>query len=239
MWTGFGINAVSGMLLLIAYPTKQLTNPVFYIKLTLIGLAIWVMVRIKTRVFDDASLSQAAMTATGKTMAKWSLVFWGWSHHGGALAGVHIPVFGVWSPWVVSLNHQTQYKSEPFVNFAHLHLLLNHIPVIGTIIGFCLFLASFFGKNDDLRRSSLIIFAVVALLTIPTFLLGFGAQAEIKGLPGVSDALIERHEGAAMLSFWFMLITGALALGRPLAISHGPHVPARGTCYGHPVFFSS
>jgi uncharacterized membrane protein len=98
------------------------------------------------------------------------------------------------------------------MNFAHIHLLLNHIPVIGTIMGFGLFLASFFGKNNDLRRSSLIIFAVVALLTIPTFLIGFGAQDEIKGLPGVSDVLIVRHEGAAMLSLWFMLITGALAL---------------------------
>lgn len=98
------------------------------------------------------------------------------------------------------------------MNFAHLHLLLNHVPVLGTIIGFCLFLASFLGKNNDLRRSSLIIFAVVALLTIPTFLVGFGAQAEIKGLPGVSDALVLRHEGAAMLSLWFMLATGALAL---------------------------
>src|SRR5579883_21781 len=98
------------------------------------------------------------------------------------------------------------------MNFAHIHLLLNHIPVIGTIIAFCLFLTSFLGKNNDLRRSSLIIFAVVALLTIPTFLIGFGAQEEIKGLPGVSDALIVRHEGSAMLSLWFMLVTGGLAL---------------------------
>jgi uncharacterized membrane protein len=98
------------------------------------------------------------------------------------------------------------------VNFAHLHLLLNHVPVIGTIIALCLFLISFFGKNDDLRRSSLIIFAGVALLTIPTFLSGFGARVNLTGQPGVSDALMERHEGSALLSFWFMEITGALAI---------------------------
>lgn len=98
------------------------------------------------------------------------------------------------------------------VNFAHLHLLLNHIPVIGTIIALSLFLISFFGKNEDLRRSSLIIFAGVALLSIPTFVSGFGAQADIKDQPGVSTALIERHLGSAMLSFWFMEITGALAV---------------------------
>src|SRR5678816_2541795 len=33
MWAGFWVNAVSGVLLLIAYPTKALTNPLFYGKL--------------------------------------------------------------------------------------------------------------------------------------------------------------------------------------------------------------
>jgi len=97
------------------------------------------------------------------------------------------------------------------VNYAHLHLLLNHVPVIGSIVGLGLFLISFFGKNEDLRRSSYIIFAAVALVTIPAFLSGFGAQQMIKG-PGVSDALISRHEGSALLSLWFMELTGALAL---------------------------
>jgi hypothetical protein len=40
MWFGFWLNAVSGVLLLISYPTKALTNPVFYLKLTLIALAV-------------------------------------------------------------------------------------------------------------------------------------------------------------------------------------------------------
>jgi hypothetical protein len=76
MWLGFAINAVSGVLLLIAYPTKALTNPVFYTKLTLIGLAVWVMTRLKSRVFDDPSLNEAAMIGRGRTLAKWSLVLW-------------------------------------------------------------------------------------------------------------------------------------------------------------------
>ena len=98
------------------------------------------------------------------------------------------------------------------MNFAHLHLLLNHFPIIGTIVGLLLFLSSFFGENQDLRRGSLIIFAAAALLTIPTFMSGVGAQLKITPETGVSTALIERHEGAAMLSLWFMEITGALAL---------------------------
>src|SRR5881396_4241522 len=76
MWLGFAINAASGALLLMAYPTKALTNPVFYIKLTLIGFAVWVMTKLQSRVFDDSSLNEAAMIARGRTLAKWSLFLW-------------------------------------------------------------------------------------------------------------------------------------------------------------------
>src|ERR687891_800408 len=42
MWAGFWVNAFSGILLLVAYPTKALTNPVFYMKLSLIAAALMV-----------------------------------------------------------------------------------------------------------------------------------------------------------------------------------------------------
>jgi hypothetical protein len=34
LWLAFVVNAATGTLLLIAYPTKALTNPVFYVKLS-------------------------------------------------------------------------------------------------------------------------------------------------------------------------------------------------------------
>jgi uncharacterized membrane protein len=98
------------------------------------------------------------------------------------------------------------------MNFVEIHLLLNHFPVIGSIIGFGLLLISFFGKNDGLRRASLIILAAVALVAIPTFASGKGAQLMLKDKPGISDAFVQRHEGAAMLTLWFVEATGALAL---------------------------
>jgi hypothetical protein len=76
MWIGFAMNAVTGVLLVIAYPTKSLTNIDFYIKLTLIGFAVWIMQRLKSRVFEDSSLSEEAMMARGLALAKWSLFLW-------------------------------------------------------------------------------------------------------------------------------------------------------------------
>jgi hypothetical protein len=51
LWTGFWLNAASGLLLLIGYPTKALTNPVFYLKLSLIGVAMALLVRMSREVF--------------------------------------------------------------------------------------------------------------------------------------------------------------------------------------------
>jgi hypothetical protein len=76
MWTGLAINVTTGLLLLTAYPTKALTNPDFYVKLSFIGLAVYTMRKMSIQVFRDDSLSEAAMIAKGKLMAKLSLIFW-------------------------------------------------------------------------------------------------------------------------------------------------------------------
>src|SRR5690606_2186296 len=53
-WIGFTIALVSGVLLLLAYPTKALTDPVFYLKLALIAAALYCLQWMRRRVFVDA-----------------------------------------------------------------------------------------------------------------------------------------------------------------------------------------
>jgi hypothetical protein len=76
IWIGFWIQVVSGLLLLVAYPTKAFTNPDFYLKLTLIAIALVLMQKLKKRVFDDPGLSEAMMMAKGRVFAIWTLVLW-------------------------------------------------------------------------------------------------------------------------------------------------------------------
>src|ERR1700692_645619 len=97
------------------------------------------------------------------------------------------------------------------MDLAHIHLLLNHFPTIGSIIGGGLFLLSLVTKSDDLKRASLVILLGISLIAIPTYMSGNGAQDAIKTLPGVSKSLIETHEGAALVAMGFMELTGAFA----------------------------
>jgi uncharacterized membrane protein len=97
------------------------------------------------------------------------------------------------------------------MNLAHVHLLLNHFPTVGFGIGLGLFLAALFAKSEELKRTSLIIFVVMALLSFATYVSGNAAQMVIKGREGVFDALVKAHQDAALLAFIFMEVTGALA----------------------------
>lgn len=70
IWAGFWLNVVSGVFLLIAYPTKALTNPVFYIKLVLIASGVVVLKRI------ERQLSRDAAAAVRRSLALWMLGLW-------------------------------------------------------------------------------------------------------------------------------------------------------------------
>jgi hypothetical protein len=100
---------------------------------------------------------------------------------------------------------------ETLVNVAHLHLLLNHVPTVGSVIGIGLLLLALVRKNDHLKHASLEVFFLVALLTLPAYLTGVGAQMSIEADEVVTPQIIDLHHDAAMVAFILMQITGALA----------------------------
>jgi uncharacterized membrane protein len=98
------------------------------------------------------------------------------------------------------------------MNLAHVHILLNHVPIIGTLITLGVFLVSLVAGHDDMKQVSLALFSLIALLAIPTYISGNGAQNALKDTSEVSASAIESHQGAALLAFIFMEITGAASL---------------------------
>ena len=73
LWAGFWLNAVSGVVLLIGYPTKALTNPVFYFKLLCVALGLVVQTVIRRRLLED---EQSDIPFWGKMFACASLAVW-------------------------------------------------------------------------------------------------------------------------------------------------------------------
>jgi hypothetical protein len=75
-WLAFAVIAATGSLLLIAYPTKALTNPLFYFKLCLIAVAFWLVYRLGTGVLRSSELDPKAVPPNAKLFAIVSLAVW-------------------------------------------------------------------------------------------------------------------------------------------------------------------
>jgi uncharacterized membrane protein len=113
------------------------------------------------------------------------------------------------------------------MNFAHVHLMLNHIPVL-TLPMALLFLAlAVWKKNEEFKKLSLIILILTALTAIPTYLTGDPAEDVVKRRADISKEIIEEHEEAGETSLILTLITGALAVGT-LAVWQKPLWKQRG-----------
>ncbi len=77
MWLGFGINLFSGFALLVAYPAKALTNWVFYLKMGLVVLAVWISARIQRELLPtDGARVAAGIPPQARTWAWASLLSW-------------------------------------------------------------------------------------------------------------------------------------------------------------------
>src|SRR5450759_768574 len=95
---------------------------------------------------------------------------------------------------------------------AHVHLLLNHIPILGSIFSLLVLSYGILRKSDEIKKTSLGGFVITALLTIPVYLTGDGAAQIVSNLPGVSTAIIQQHDQAATITMVAIQIVGALSL---------------------------
>lgn len=93
----------------------------------------------------------------------------------------------------------------------HLHIVLNHFPLIGSVFVLGFLIASAYMKNDGMRRVSLILFVVLGLLAIPTYITGAAAGWAYQGRPDMSVQILDAHRDAALLAFVFIGLTGLVS----------------------------
>ena len=97
------------------------------------------------------------------------------------------------------------------LNLPHLHLLLNHVPTVGTVIALGLLATALARKSDALARAALELFYGVALLTLPAYVTGLATARALAEVPEVSVDAVSRHHDAALIGSVLMLVTGGLA----------------------------
>lgn len=76
MWLGFAVNLLSGLALLAAYPAKALTNWVFFLKLALVVVGVFVLERLKRELTVAGGAAERAVTLHARRLAILSLLVW-------------------------------------------------------------------------------------------------------------------------------------------------------------------
>jgi hypothetical protein len=102
---------------------------------------------------------------------------------------------------------------------------LNHIPVVAVPIGVLLLLAGLFRQSRDLIQAALVLWVLVALISIPVLKSGGPAAHVIKDLPGIVRATIHEHAEAAEDCFWGMIGLGGFSLIGLFVLKRGGTLP--------------
>ncbi len=98
------------------------------------------------------------------------------------------------------------------MSIVHLHLLLNHVPVVGALFALLLFAAAIFLRETVSTKFALGFSAAIAVITVVVYFTGGPAEEAVEKLAGVTERAIEQHEEAAEVATIAMSMFGALAL---------------------------
>ena len=94
----------------------------------------------------------------------------------------------------------------------HVHLALNHVPIVGLMFALLLLVFALYRPSDDGRMVSLAALVLVALVSLPVYFTGQSSEDRVEKLPGVSEAVIDRHKDAAGVALAGAEVLGAIGV---------------------------
>jgi uncharacterized membrane protein len=98
------------------------------------------------------------------------------------------------------------------MNGAHLHLVVNHLPIVGVIIGTLVLIGGYLLKKEQVKLTALGIYVFTAITAMIANFTGEGAEEIAEKIPGVTDALIHNHEENAETFLALCIALGVVSL---------------------------
>jgi uncharacterized membrane protein len=97
------------------------------------------------------------------------------------------------------------------MNWAYVHVILNHFPIVGLIIGTLILIAGMVFKNEGIKISGLGTIIFAALMAVVVDLTGDPAKEAVKGMPDIVSSLINKHEDIASVALFLIIPAGLMA----------------------------
>ena len=97
--------------------------------------------------------------------------------------------------------------------WSHFHIILNHFPSIGLVIGLFFFIYAIVTDNDVMKRASLVVFTICGILGVPTYVTGASSMWALTDPPmeDISQAAINAHRDMALWTLFALAATGVTA----------------------------
>jgi len=97
--------------------------------------------------------------------------------------------------------------------WSHFHIILNHFPSIGLVIGLFFFVVALLTDNDGMKRASLVVFTICGVLGVPTYVTGASSMWALTDPPmdNISQAAINAHRDMALWTLFALAATGVVA----------------------------
>ncbi|WP_226064944.1 hypothetical protein [Kaistella polysaccharea] len=94
----------------------------------------------------------------------------------------------------------------------HMHLVVNHLPIIFPVVGIIILLIGIFSKSEVTKRNAYIIFILGAITSMVAMGTGEGAEDSATKIAGLSENLIKKHEEVSEIFAALTYVLGAISL---------------------------
>jgi uncharacterized membrane protein len=98
------------------------------------------------------------------------------------------------------------------MNDAHYHLLVNHFPIIGVILGLGILIFGLALKNNIVKNVAYSLFVVAAVFAAVSMATGEGAEEAVEQLPNIGKQIIHEHEEMAEKLAIVLYVLGIVSL---------------------------
>ena len=94
----------------------------------------------------------------------------------------------------------------------HLHLVVNHLPIIFPVVGIIILLIGIFSKSEVTKRNAYIIFILGAFTSVAAMGTGEGAEDSATKIAGFSENMIKKHEEVSEIFAALTYVLGVISL---------------------------
>jgi uncharacterized membrane protein len=90
----------------------------------------------------------------------------------------------------------------------HLHLLITHLPIFGSILGGLVLAHGLWTKSNQTKMAAYNLFIISAIGAGIAYLTGEAAEERVENIQGVVEATIKQHEEFALFALVSLIVLG-------------------------------